>query len=141
MRLHFQEQHGFWTFNPANPPYPMVPVRLIGPGGKGVKTFALLDSGADVCMFHGNWARRIGLKLRSGRKEIIKGIGSGSGSRFYFHRIGLIVGSNMVRCDVAFSDDLGDELNDQLIGRETVFSSMRFALRQAISTTYIGKSP
>lgn len=141
MRLHFQEQHGFWTFDIAKPPYPMLPVRLIGPKGKSVDTFALLDSGADVSIFHGNWARKIGLKLTSGRKEAIKGIGSGQAILFYFHRIGLIVGSNMVRCDVAFSDNLGDELNDQLIGREVVFSKMRFALRQAVSMAYIGKSP
>ncbi len=141
MRIHFQEQHAFWnSINPSISPYPMLPVRLIGPKGKSVDTFALLDSGADVSMFHGDWARKIGLKVKSGRKGNIGGIGAGGGL-YYFHRIFLQVGSNTVKCDVAFSDGHGDQPTDQLIGREVVFSSMRFALRQAISTTYIGKSP
>jgi hypothetical protein len=114
----------------------MIPVRLFGHRGKSVDTYALLDSGADYCIFHANWARKIGLDLYTGRKEPIHGIIQTSQEYAYFHRIDIMVGSVKVRCDIAFSEDIGEEMNDQLIGRDVVFNQIRFAIRQKKLSIY-----
>jgi hypothetical protein len=140
MRLNFREQHPFLWLN-SRMQYPMVPVQLIGRRGRTAKTYALLDSGADMTLFHGNWARAIGLDLESGRPENIGGWAPGTDRYCYCHRISLTIGSITVRCEVAFCDDMSEEMNDQLIGREVVFDRMRFSIRQHVSALYIGNLP
>lgn len=143
MRLHFEETYPFWRF-PAKGGtvlYPMVPVELIALTGKSVATFALLDSGADVSLFHAKWAMRIGLHLTAGQRNDIGGIKQNQALKTYFHPMFLKVGSNRVACDVGFSADLGEEMTDQLVGRAVVFDRMRFALRQHMERVYIGYVP
>ena len=48
------------------------------------------------------------------------------------------VGLAEVRCDVVSSHDIGAELDQQLVGRQDVFDSMRFGLRQRVRRIYVG---
>lgn len=141
MKLDFQEKHDFWTYGgPIS--YPMIRVRLIGHHGQIAETYALLDSGADYCLFHADWARRIGLDLYSGRPDCLGGIDPKSKTQVYYHRINLIIGeSHKVRCDVGFSEDVGTEMEDQLIGRTGLFDKIRFAFRQRTLSAYSGREP
>lgn len=50
---------------------PIIPVGL-GYGGRKVVVSALIDSGADLCLFHSSVGRALGIDLKSGRKDIIK---------------------------------------------------------------------
>lgn len=138
MRLNFPEKHAFLYLCYPPVAFPMVPVRLVGHRGQAVDTFALLDSGADCCMFHANWARRIGLDLYAGRPGTLSGIDPNSPLEVYYHRINLVIGNTKVRCNVAFSEGIGEEMNDQLVGREIVFNQMRFAIRQRVLSLYAG---
>jgi len=123
--------------NPPTP-FPMVSVKLIGHHGQMADTYALLDSGADSCLFHANWAKAIGLDLYAGRYDNLGGIDPKSRLEVYYHRISLIIGTMKVRCDVAFSKDMGEDMNDQLVGRHIVFNQMRFAIRQKALSVYVG---
>jgi hypothetical protein len=114
----------------------MVPVTLVGHGGQQSETFALLDSGADYCLFHAIWARSIGLNLKAGRPDYLYNIDPESKLLAYFHRIDLRIGTIKVRCDVGFSDNVGQDPTDQLIGRAVVFNRIRFALRQKVLSLY-----
>ncbi len=135
LNLGFQERHAFWG---GDPPYPMVSVRLIGKSGLLVDTFALLDSGADCCLFHATWARRIGLDFLTGRREELGSAKRNAKIVVYYHRINLIVGTIKVRCDVGFSEDISEDVLDQLIGRSIVFNRIRFGLRQRALWVYAG---
>lgn len=114
----------------------MVPVTLMGRSGQIAETYAFLDSGADCCLFHKKWAERIGLNLYTGRPDKIGGIDVKSKIRVYYHRINLAVGTIKVLCDVGFSEEISEDMNDQLIGRDIVFNRMRFAFRQKILSLY-----
>lgn len=142
MRLRFREEHAFLRLSFTCPPYPIVPVTLTASSGKSVSTYALVDTGADYTIFHAAWARKIGLRLKAGRKSSMGGIDPSSRLICYYHRIRLMVGyKNTVRCDVAFSEEIDNDLDDQLIGRDVVFDRMRFAFRQRIGKFYIGDVP
>jgi hypothetical protein len=116
----------------------MVPVTLIGKGSRRAETFALVDSGADTTMLHARWLKKLGLVLEAGRQDTRGGIRKDESTKVYVHRIGLIVGNaTLIRCEVAFSEEIGDEVTDQLIGREVVFDRLRFAFRQRIEMLYL----
>jgi len=51
---------------------PIIPVGLRYRGGRGVVVTALIDSGADLCLFHSSVGRALGIDLQSGRKDMIK---------------------------------------------------------------------
>jgi len=50
----------------------------------------------------------------------------------------MIVGKKTkIRCEVAFSEDMAEDVTDQLIGREVVFDKVRFAFRQKMRMLYL----
>ncbi len=55
---------------------PIIPVTLFGPKGS-ITVDALIDSGADRCLFHTDLGREIGLELEKGEKESFGGIEGG----------------------------------------------------------------
>lgn len=55
---------------------PYVPFTLRGPSGS-VRLVGLVDSGADICLFDGDIATAIGLKLEDGTRIASRGIESG----------------------------------------------------------------
>lgn len=140
MRLNFHEEYPF-HWGGGNVHYPIIPITMIGVRSKSVETYGLLDSGADFTIFHANWARRIGLDLRSGRPENIGGWSDGAGGLCYFHRITVKIGGKAVRCDVGFCEDMSTDSASQLIGRDAVFDKLSFAIRQKVGLTYVGRTP
>ena len=96
--------------------YPIVPVGLIR-GKETVRAEALVDSGANISIFHGEFCRELGLKLESGEKRIFQGIGGKITG--YIHAISLNVNEHLFPCKVAFSNEMITGLN--IIGREDFF--------------------
>lgn len=136
MRLNFRDKHAFWADH--DPPYPMIAVSLVGQHNKIAHTYALVDSGADHCMFHAQWAKQIGLKLSAGRRDYLYGIDADSKHPVYFHRVDLIICGMPIRCEVAFSRHMGTDWSDQLIGRSIIFDKIRFAFQQKHLVHYTG---
>lgn len=84
---------------------PLIPVKLLNEG-ELVKTIALIDSGADWCIFHGDLGELIGLDVRSGMEQDFYGIiGSGPG-QIFFHDISVEIGGIAYPMRCGFSYDI-----------------------------------
>ena len=84
---------------------PIIPVVLLYKQ-KLVRYAALIDSGADYNVFHGDVAMYLGIKLKTGSKKHIAGI---SGNiRGYEHKIHMRIGDYMYKTSVIFSDQIPD---------------------------------
>jgi hypothetical protein len=68
---------------------PLIPVIIFGPKSN-IKVLALIDSGADKCLFNAQIGREIGLEVEKGKPETFMGI---EGGRLvaYIHKIKLQV--------------------------------------------------
>ncbi len=85
---------------------PVIPIQLIN-GENRVGHLALIDSGADFCVFHGSLGETIGLVVESGRLENFSGVsGKGKPLVAYFHNIRIEVGGHMFDCWAGFSREI-----------------------------------
>ncbi len=66
------------------------------------KFSALVDSGADTCLFPRDVAEVLNIDIKSGPRAFFTGIG-GSQIPFYFHEVDIFVGEYQVRAKVGFS--------------------------------------
>jgi hypothetical protein len=101
---------------------PIIPVTLFGPKGE-VHVYALLDSGADRCLFNLEIANEIGVDLRTGEKE--KGFGiEGHGIDIFVHKIRLQVKDidKKIEVSAGFSDAPGIV---PILGQEGFFDNFR----------------
>ncbi len=84
---------------------PLIPVTLLYKK-RFAQTAALLDSGADFNLFHGDVATYLGITLTAGTKRRIQGIkGSIHG---YEHKITLKVGPHRYKTSIIFSNQIPD---------------------------------
>ena len=60
--------------------------------GKELPYFGLIDSGADINLFHGELAELLGLDLEAGEKRSVGGIVEGERREYYVHRVTLKIG-------------------------------------------------
>jgi len=103
---------------------PVVPIALIN-GSNRVRMYALIDSGADYCIFHDEIGEQIGLHIESGKALPFSGIGS-AGQTAYFHNIKLEVGGHEFDCYAGFSSDI-QNLPYGLLGQVGFFDIFRVA--------------
>ena len=83
---------------------PLIPVG-VRYQDKTLRYVALLDSGAEMSMFHGQLAQALGIDLTRGTRRTFYGVGHGQtvGS---IHSVDLEVGGLWVACPVAFCPEL-----------------------------------
>ena len=82
---------------------PVVDVEIFGPAGR-INTFALLDSGADNCLFNLEYAKAIGIDLAKCKKGITIGVEGGK-KDIYLTEIEIKVKDlGKIRIPVAFID-------------------------------------
>lgn len=74
-------------------------------GSNRVRVYALIDSGADYCIFHAEIGEQIGLQINSGKSLAFSGISSAEQTA-YFHNIKLEVGGHQFDCYAGFSRDM-----------------------------------
>jgi len=86
---------------------PIIPITLFGPKGS-VNVDALIDSGADRCLFNAQIGREIGLEIEKGEKESFSGIEGGE-IVAYLHKVKLqIIGiDKIVELEAGFTDAPG----------------------------------
>jgi hypothetical protein len=76
-------------------------------------TLALIDSGADKCIFHADLGQLLGIDVLSGPLETIGGIAS-DGSKTpkfikgYLHKVGITIKGETRNIDALFSPDIAD---------------------------------
>lgn len=80
---------------------PVVTIALLHQNTKE-KFSALVDSGADACLFPRDAAEVLNIDIKSGPRAFFTGIGGGQ-IPFYFHEIDIFVGEYQVKTKVGFS--------------------------------------
>jgi len=101
---------------------PIIPIILFGTKGS-VSIDALIDSGADRCLFNAEIGREIGLDIKTGEKEIFSGIEGGQ-IIAYLHKIQLkIIGiEKRIEITAGFTDAPGVFA---ILGQEGFFDAFR----------------
>ena len=84
---------------------PIIPVELVGNTEK-IRYAALVDSGADFCIFDAGIGEALGLDVQSGKTERFGGIQEAGASSAYFHEVTLAVGGWKYHTSVGFSYDI-----------------------------------
>ena len=82
---------------------------------------ALVDSGANISIFHSDIASRLNLKVRKGASLVLTGVGGQI--KVYIHRLELEIAGRRFIARVAFSEDFRVNLN--ILGRTDVFEQFR----------------
>jgi len=81
---------------------PIIPI-VVNYGTKGLKYEVLVDSGADICVFDAEVGEALGIDIKTGIKDEIKGI-DGVGLECWFHEVKLtVLGEAIVTTKVAFT--------------------------------------
>jgi hypothetical protein len=109
--------------DPARPFYrPYLIVRLTH-GTKHKDVIALVDSGADLCLFHSDIGKLIGIDVEKGSELAFEGV-SGAKAKAYLHRINLTVrGMSSISLDVGFTDSMA--VGTGLLGQHGFFEQFR----------------
>jgi hypothetical protein len=101
---------------------PLIPVIIFGPKSN-IEVLALIDSGADKCLFNAQIGREIGLEVEKGKPETFMGI---EGGRLiaYVHKIKLqVVGiENIIEIEAGFVDS---PAADAILGQEGFFDAFK----------------
>lgn len=113
--------------NPENCPFPdkksslrpVIQIDFETPNGK-FYYFALIDSGADYCMFHAKIGEMLDLDIKKGKPLIFYGT-SGEPQKAYFHKVTFKVGGIDHLCEVGFSYDM-EKLPYGLLGQDGFFN-------------------
>lgn len=71
-------------------------------GGRKQKLFALVDSGADACLFPKGVAEQLGIDVKAGEGSDFTGLG-GDRSPFFFHEVEILFGQYQIKTKVGFS--------------------------------------
>ena len=95
-----------YSLNPSAPwvSRPFIPVTLSS-SDRQVTVYALVDSGADITLFHSSLAKGLGIDLEAGRQSRAYGI-SGRDIDVYFHRVKLQVAgmTESIELEAGFTD-------------------------------------
>ena len=84
---------------------PIVPL-VVKAQGKEAKYFAMIDSGADINLFHAEIADLLGIDVRSGDQGKVSGITQGESEPFYTHPVTLNIGGWDFETEVGFMPKL-----------------------------------
>ena len=84
---------------------PVIPFELVS-GSKEIKYNALIDSGADFCIFDGQMGELLGLDLNSGQSLDFGGIQALKGAKAFLHEIKIKIGGWSYKTIVGFSYDI-----------------------------------
>ena len=100
---------------------PILPFAISYQGGRAIKYFGLVDSGADTALIVAELASLIGIKnIDTGREESVTGIGGKS--RVYFHKVTVTVGGHDFVVEAGFTiDSTLSALGYGLLGQKGLF--------------------
>jgi len=87
---------------------PIVPITIVDPvdDKKFINYNALIDSGADFCIFDAEIGEYLEIDIRSGKREVFGGVQEMDGSEAFLHKIAIKVGGHKYETIVAFSYEI-----------------------------------
>lgn len=115
---------------------PIIPIRLIyrhRDSGR-FRYRALINSGADWCLFHSEVGELLGIPAREGQPRSFVGV-EGIEKTAYFHSVQLVVDSSMVEILAGFID--GFRFPYGLLGQHGFFSHFRVVFERTASAPYV----
>jgi hypothetical protein len=105
---------------PFNRPYLIV--RLLN-GDRHKDVISLVDSGADVCLFHSDIGRMLGIEIEAAPELAFQGV-SGVREVAYLHRVDLVVrGLSSITLDVGFTNSMA--VGTGLLGQHGFFEQFQ----------------
>lgn len=118
--------------DPARPfQRPYLIVRLTH-GAKHKDVISLVDSGADLCLFHSDIGKLLGIDVEAGSELAFEGV-SGAAATAYLHRVSLTVrGMSSISLEVGFTNSM--TVGTGLLGQHGFFEQFGicFQLSQGI---------
>ena len=91
-----------------------------------IRTDALVDSGAAMCLFKGELGRILGIDIETGEKKIFQGVSAKLVS--YVHEVKIALAGKIFKAKIAFSDDLSTSFN--LLGRLEIFDRFSITFKE-----------
>ncbi len=64
---------------------------------------ALVDSGADRCLFHASIGAALGMEVRAGIEMPFGGVIGGATGKIYYHKVGLLAAGEWIEMTAGFS--------------------------------------
>jgi len=114
---------------------PIIPVTLVGPQ-KSITVDALVDSGAENCIFPGMLGLALGLDVNRAPKQLLSGLG-GRVVEARFHHIELKVGKETIKAYAGFSfDTIGIT---GLLGQRGFFDSFRVVFDRPANSVIVNR--
>jgi hypothetical protein len=105
---------------------PIIPIIVRNPASRqSVRYLALVDSGADECIFAGEIGELIGLDVSAGRERRVSGVVAGQTRPYYVHEIEIEVGECSRPSAVGFMPDLAPN-GHGLLGQRGFFDLFSF---------------
>ena len=105
---------------------PYLIVRLIN-GDRHKDVISLVDSGADVCLFHSDIGRMLGIEIESAPELAFQGV-SGTREVAYLHRVDLVVrGVTAITVDVGFTNSMA--AGTGLLGQRGFFEQFQISFQ------------
>jgi hypothetical protein len=107
---------------------PIVKVRLAN-GGKAVWVESIVDSGSHCCVFHSDVADYLGIGLKAGRRDRVRGVMATEWSEVFYHPVTLSIGSEQIRTVVGFAEQPSTPglLAESVSSRTSISLSIRSA--------------
>ena len=98
---------------------PVIPIEV------GYKDFfvsyeALVDSGADICIFDAEIGELLGIDIKAGEKKDVFGI-TGTSEPYYLHEVSLKVGGWPYKIKAGFLPKLGSHCSYGVVGQRGFF--------------------
>jgi hypothetical protein len=105
---------------------PIIPIVVRNPETrKSVRYLALVDSGADVCIFAGEIGELIDLDVFADRQSAVSGVVAGKTRPYYVHDVEIEIGKSRRRVAVGFMPDLAAN-GHGLVGQTGFFDLFLF---------------
>lgn len=100
---------------------PVLPVQLSYKHGPKTNRFdAVVDSGADDCLFRSDIGAAIGIPIEKAPKHYVIGVVDGQKIEVFYHHVNLWVGADMIRITAGFSKTMSVAA---LLGRRGFFEN------------------
>lgn len=93
--------------------------------GASVRYFALVDSGADMCILPGELAELIGIDIAAGERFTVSGVVAGATRPYYMHQVEVDVGGARKVTLVGFMPELSGN-GYGLLGQVGFFDRFQF---------------
>lgn len=105
---------------------PYLIVRLIN-GDRHKDVISLVDSGADICLFHSDIGRMLGIEIEAAPELAFEGV-SGTREVAYLHRVDLVVrGLSAITLDVGFTNSMA--AGTGLLGQRGFFEEFQISFQ------------